>query len=95
MPQANNMTEITIYTIDACPYSELAKELLRRHSMPYREVVVPMEDDALWDFLIARSGRRTMPQVFVGDVFVASHAELRALVSAGALSQKCRAGRLP
>jgi glutaredoxin 3 len=67
----------TIYTVDASPYGELAKALLRRRGIPFEEIVVQMDDDAQWSALVARSGRRTMPQIFAGERFVGGYGELK------------------
>jgi glutaredoxin 3 len=71
--------DVILYTIDACPYCELARALLRKRGISYAEVVVDMQDDARWQALVQRSGLRKMPQIFVGDVAVGGYADLKAL----------------
>jgi glutaredoxin 3 len=72
---------VTIFTLEACPYSELAKELLRRRGIPYQETVVAMDDDVQWETLIKRTGLRKMPQIFIGTITIGGYADLRALDS--------------
>ncbi len=61
------MRQVTVYTMDYCPYCERAKELLTRRGVPFREVRLETSDEQAWDDLYDRSGMRTMPQIFVTE----------------------------
>ena len=82
--------EVTVYTMDYCPYCERAKALLKRRGIAFREVKVSTDDDREWDSLFARSGMRTMPQIFVSEdgveTIVGGYAELVAVDAKDALA---------
>ncbi|MDR3608606.1 MAG: glutaredoxin domain-containing protein [Oligoflexia bacterium] len=69
-------TQVTVYTMQNCPYCLRAKELLKRRDVAFKEVLVPMDDDAQWDALEKRSGMKTMPQIFAGDRLIGGYSEL-------------------
>jgi glutaredoxin 3 len=89
------MHEIRVYTIDACPYSKLAKRLLELRGVSFREIEVEMTDDATWDMLIAQTGLRTMPQIFAGDRVIGSFVDLDALDKQDALASLKNGEPLP
>jgi glutaredoxin 3 len=78
--------EVTVYTGSFCGACIQVKALLDRRGIPYTEKSV--EDEAgLREKLLARSGRRTLPQVFVGEAFVGGADELRLLDASGELTK--------
>ena len=83
----NTTPEITVYSTGWCPYCERARALLERKSLPFREIKVD-EDPAEREAMLARSGgRRTVPQIFIGERHVGGFDELYALEKAGKLDQ--------
>jgi glutaredoxin 3 len=72
---------VTIYTMDYCPYCERAKGLMKQRGVKFKEVKVPMEDDAQWDELFERSGLKTMPQIFAGERLIGGYTDLAELDS--------------
>jgi glutaredoxin 3 len=60
--------------------------LLERRGIPYAEVNVE-DEPGLREKLLARSGRRTLPQVFVGERYIGGADEIRALDASGELTQ--------
>ena len=79
--------EITVYSTGWCPYCERARALLERKGLPFREIKVD-EDPAEREAMLARSGgRRTVPQIFIGERHVGGFDELYALEKAGKLDQ--------
>jgi glutaredoxin 3 len=60
------MPEIDIYTQPWCPYCERAVALLRAKGVPFREIDAP-HGSAEREASIRRSGRTTVPQIFIGD----------------------------
>ena len=60
------MKKILIYTSDICSYCVRAKQLLQSKGLDYTEIRVDL-DDAEREKMIARSGRRTVPQIFFDD----------------------------
>ena len=78
------MKPVTVYTTTYCPYCVRAKDLLKRKGVSFSEVSV--EDDAEREKMIARAGgRRTVPQVFIGETHVGGFDDLYALDKAGKL----------
>ena len=78
------MKKVTVYTTRVCPFCVMAKRLLAGKGVSYEEVAVDGNDQAR-DALIERTGRRTVPQIFVGDTHVGGFDDLAALDRAGQL----------
>ena len=78
------MPEVTVYTTGFCGYCTQVKALLARHGIPFTEVSVE-DHPGLPGKLLARSGRRTLPQVYVGERYIGGAAELAALDRSGEL----------
>lgn len=72
------MPTITIYTSRLCGYCTMAKKLLERKGASYTEIDVDSKP-GLRQELIARSKRRTVPQIYIGDFHVGGFDDLRAL----------------
>jgi len=78
------MPAVLVYSTRICPYCVLAKRLLQSKGVPYDEVMVDL-DAARRDEMMQRSGRRTVPQIFVGETHVGGYEDLAALDRAGQL----------
>ncbi|QYD71830.1 glutaredoxin 3 [Paraburkholderia edwinii] len=78
------MSEITLYTKRTCPYCLAAKALLRGKGAAFREIDIENNRARTLE-MIERSGRRTVPQIFVGDTHVGGYDDLRALEKQGGL----------
>jgi glutaredoxin 3 len=78
------MVPVTVYTTKVCPYCVRAKALLDRRGIPYEEVDVS-NDPAKRSWLVEATGRRTVPQIFIGDEAVGGSDDLHALDAAGKL----------
>lgn len=63
------MAQITLYTTPTCPFCHRAKYLLDRKKVEYTEIDVS-RSESLRAEMIERSGRRTVPQIFIGDLHV-------------------------
>ncbi len=59
------MPEIVIYTTQTCGYCQRAKRLLERKGVGFDEIRVDL-DPVRWREMSERSGRNTVPQLFVG-----------------------------
>jgi glutaredoxin 3 len=80
------MSEVTVYSGSFCGPCLQVTTLLERRGIAYTEVSVE-DDPGLREKLLARSGRRTLPQVYVGERFVGGADELRALDASGELTK--------
>lgn len=76
--------EVVIYTTPVCPYCVQAKMLLKRRNVAFREIDVA-RDPALRQEVMTRSGRRTVPQIWIGEYHVGGFDELYALEREGRL----------
>ena len=77
---------ITLYVTGWCPYCQRSKALLTGKHLAFTEIKV--EDDAkLREEMIARSGRRTVPQIFIGGMHVGGCDDLFALDNSGELDR--------
>jgi glutaredoxin 3 len=60
------MPAVLIYTSQLCGYCTRARRLLDRKGVSYEEIRVDIDPDH-WREMTARSGRDTVPQLFIGD----------------------------
>lgn len=78
------MPEVIIYSTNYCPYCVRAKQLLERKGVEYTEINA--EDEAVREAMIVKAGgRRTVPQIFIGDTHVGGFDDLYALDREGKL----------
>jgi len=80
---------VKIYTTTYCGFCRMAKRLLDQKGVEYEEIDVT-EDDGARDWLVKTTGRRTVPQVFIGERSVGGFDDLRALEARGALEPMLR-----
>lgn len=78
------MTRVTIYTTPICPYCSMAKRLLSSKAVTYEEIDVS-RDAAAREKMVKTSGRRTVPQIWIGDRHVGGCDDLYALENGGQL----------
>jgi glutaredoxin 3 len=78
------MPLVEIYTQDWCPYCVRAKALLDRKGVAYTEIDAPGGSEARAEAR-RRSGRSSVPQIFIGGASIGGSDELAALERAGRL----------
>ena len=76
--------KVTLYTTDWCPYCERARRLLGSKEVAFEEIDVGSAPEKRTE-MQTRSGRRTVPQIFIGDQHVGGSDDLLALEDAGKL----------
>jgi glutaredoxin 3 len=69
---------VTIYTTEFCPYCVRAKSLLKSKGVPFQEFDVNSDPELRQD-MMRKSGRRTVPQIWIGDKHIGGCDELQAL----------------
>ena len=79
------MARVEVYTTQMCPYCVRAKRLLQARGIPYDEIDVG-SDDALRMQIVERTGRRTVPQIFIDGRSIGGFDELAAMDAAGELA---------
>ena len=72
------MPEILIYTTNICPYCVMAKRLLDNKGASYTEINVDTHA-GLREEMMRKTKRRTVPQIYIGDLHVGGFDELYAL----------------
>ena len=78
------MAEIVMYTKSWCPYCDRAKALLREKGQSWTEIDVEAQPEKR-DEMVRRSGRTTVPQIWVGDRHVGGFDDLADLERRGEL----------
>lgn len=84
------MKNVRVYTTLVCPYCVRAKHLLRDRGIAFDEIDVTRDPEAR-SWLVEATGRRTVPQIFIGDEPIGGFDELRELDRSGALTTKLEA----
>lgn len=81
--------DVTLYTKSSCPFCQQAKALLKRKGVAFRDIEIT-GDPLLTAEMKQRSGRHTVPQIFIGDVHVGGASDLFELEAAGSLDPLLR-----
>lgn len=81
------MAKVKIYVTPICPYCVRAKHLLKKKGADYDEIDIFMDEDARTEMEERSGGRRTVPQIFIGDMHVGGCDDLYALDRAGKLDK--------
>lgn len=79
------MNAVRMYTTQVCPFCIRAKALLKQRGVEAIDEVRIDLDPTQRDQMIALTGRRTVPQIFIGDTHVGGCDDLMALDRAGGL----------
>ena len=77
---------VTVYTSSFCGYCMRALDLLQRCGIEYTEISVE-DSPGLRDELVAKSGRRSLPQIYLGERFLGGAEELAAMDRSGELDR--------
>jgi glutaredoxin 3 len=77
---------VLVYSKSWCPYCERAKALLRHKGISFEEVDIETHPERREE-MIQRSGRRTVPQIFIGERHVGGSDDLFGLEAAGRLDR--------
>lgn len=77
---------VVMYTTAVCPYCHRAEQLLKARGVAAIEKIRVDQDPTLRQAMMARTGRRTVPQIFIGETHVGGFDDLSALDRAGGLT---------
>lgn len=86
------MPDIVVYASESCPYCRRARALLDRKGAAYAVLDVN-RDPRLWQEIAQRTGRDTVPQIFIGDRHIGGCDDLFALDQRGELDPLLEIGR--
>jgi GrxC family glutaredoxin len=75
---------VELYTTPSCSFCVRAKRLLEARGIAFREIDVAA-DEELRAEIVRRTGRRTVPQIFIDERSIGGFEELAALDAAGGL----------
>ena len=85
------MPGIVMYATGWCPYCSAARELLRSKGAAFEEIDVDAHPGARAQ-MMKRSGRRTVPQIFIGETHVGGCDDLMELDASGGLDPLLKQG---
>jgi glutaredoxin 3 len=79
------MPSVLMYSTRVCPYCVMAEKLLQKKGVAQLEKILIDVDPTQRETMMARTGRRTVPQIYIGDHHVGGYDDLAALDRAGKL----------
>lgn len=79
------MAHVLMYSTQVCPYCRMAEKLLASKGVTEIEKVLIDSDPAKRDEMMTRTGRRTVPQIYIDETHVGGFDDLAALDKAGGL----------
>lgn len=79
------MRKVTVYSDEICTLCHSVENLLNVREIPYEKVMVEEGTDG-YEELVARTGMKSLPQVFVGSVLLGGYQETLAADQAGMLA---------
>jgi len=79
------MNPVRMFTTQVCPYCVRAKQLLKQRGVDAIDEIRVDLNPQQRDVMIAQTGRRTVPQIFIGDTWVGGCDDLIALDQKGGL----------
>ncbi|OOG21040.1 glutaredoxin 3 [Thioalkalivibrio denitrificans] len=80
----STLAPVVIYTSGFCPYCGWARRMLSDKGVDYQEIRVDRDPDQR-AVMESRSGRTSVPQIFVGDFHVGGYDDMAAMDRAGRL----------
>ncbi len=78
---------VVMYSTAICPYCDRAKRLLKSRGVQNIETIRIDLDESARETMVQKTGRRTVPQIYIGDTHVGGFDDLSALDKAGGLTK--------
>lgn len=85
------MATVTMYSTAVCPYCQMAERLLKSKGVETIDKIRIDLDPAKRDEMMAKTQRRTVPQIYIGETHVGGFDDLAALDKAGGLDPLLKA----
>jgi glutaredoxin 3 len=79
------MAKVTMYSTEVCPYCVRAEQLLKRRGVTEIEKIRIDLQPELRDEMVRKTGRRTVPQIYIGDRHIGGFDDMAELDSLGEL----------
>src|SRR5260364_395040 len=67
------MKKVLMYSTRICPYCQAAERLLKSRGVERIEKILVDENTALREQMLQRTGLKTVPQIFIGDMYVGGY----------------------
>jgi len=86
------MARITMYSTGVCPFCQMAERLLRSKGVAVIDKIrVDLEPERRVE-MMEKTGRRTVPQIYIGETHIGGYDDLAALERGGKLDELLGAG---
>ncbi len=83
----NNINQsVLIYSTLVCPYCNAAKQLLKSKGLDFQEIRID-QDREQRQLMMEKSGRTSVPQIFIGELHIGGFDDLNALNRSGKLDE--------
>ncbi|EON14446.1 MULTISPECIES: glutaredoxin 3 [Pandoraea] len=79
------MPKIVMYSTQVCPYCQMAERLLRQRGVQDIEKILIDKEPVRREEMMTRTGRRTVPQIYIDERHIGGYDDLSALDRAGGL----------
>ncbi len=79
------MAKVRMYSTAVCPFCQMAERLLQAKGVTEIDKIRVDLDPAQLSDMMEKTGRRTVPQIYIGDTHVGGYDDLAALERAGKL----------
>ncbi|MBN3726789.1 glutaredoxin 3 [Burkholderia sp. Ac-20379] len=79
------MNKVVMYSTQVCPYCMMAERLLKQRGVELIEKVLIDKEPARRAEMMERTGRRTVPQIYIGETHVGGYDDLAKLDREGGL----------
>ena len=80
------MAKVTMYSTGVCPYCQMAERLLTAKGVAVEKIRIDLDPQRRAE-MMEKTGRRTVPQIYVGETHVGGYDDLSALDRAGKLDE--------
>jgi glutaredoxin 3 len=84
------MARIIMYSTGVCPYCQMAERLLKSKGVAAIDKIRVDLDPERRVEMMEKTGRRTVPQIYIGETHVGGYDDLAALDRAGRLDELLR-----
>lgn len=81
------MVNVTMYSSKSCGYCQSSEHLLKRKGVALIDKILVDQMPGARETMMQKTGRRTVPQIFIGDLHVGGFDDLAALDKAGKLDE--------
>ena len=79
------MAKVRMYSTGMCPFCQMAERLLREKGVVEIDKIRVDLDPVQRSEMMEKTGRRTVPQIYIGDTHIGGYDDLAALERAGRL----------